>query len=138
MKNRVWCMQHLKGFTDRDTKVPRQKRPINGVKDLDTWIRIDPGVSTYGGDHSQKYLESHKLAGFRVHSRVREICTRNPIISKRKTVRYYGIKHLKPDPLREWRPTHFETVLKDSDTCPATCHCCLCVNHLGARRDTFM
>ena len=59
-------MLRLKGFTDRDTKVPQQKRPTNGVKDLDTWIRIDPGVSTYGGDHSQKYLESHKLAGFQV------------------------------------------------------------------------
>ena len=59
-------MQRLKGFTDRDTKVPRQKRPTNGVKDLDTWIRIDPGVSTHGGDHTQKYLESHKLAGFQV------------------------------------------------------------------------
>ena len=48
------------------------------------------------------------------------MCIRNPIISNGKTVRYYGIKHCKPDPLRELRPTHFETVSKDRDTHPVT------------------
>ena len=66
--DRDTTVPRLKCFKDRDTKVPRQKRPTNGLKDRDTWILIDPGVSTHGGDHTQKYLESHKLAGFLVHS----------------------------------------------------------------------
>ena len=60
-------MQCLKGFKDRDTKVPRQKRPTNGLQGRATWIPIDLGVSTHGGDHTQKYLESHKLACFQVY-----------------------------------------------------------------------
>ena len=59
-------MQRLEGFTDRDTKVPRQKRPTNGLQGRATCLPIDLGVSTHGGDHTQKYLESHKLAGFQV------------------------------------------------------------------------
>ena len=59
-------MQRLKGFKDRDTKVPRQKRPTNGLQGHATLIPIDLGVSTHGGDHTQKYLESHKLASFQV------------------------------------------------------------------------
>jgi len=61
----------------------------------------------FGGNHSDRYI----AVG------IREICTRNSIISNSKTVRYYGIKHRERDPLREWRPTHFETVRKDRDTC---------------------
>ena len=41
-----------------------------------------------------------------IHTDAHKICTRNPIISNRNIVRYYGIKHLTPDPLRDWIPTH--------------------------------
>ena len=42
----------------------REKEKREREREIETWCSSS---STHGGDHASKYLESHKLAGFRVY-----------------------------------------------------------------------